>query len=90
MAEAEVLDAAVSQEGTDVSLVIIVRSATNKGRAEQLGDNFVRLAKTFSPDSSPGRSIGTGMYNYVIGVYYPNEKKLAAGAKARNATKISW
>ena len=90
MSEAEVLDAAVSQTGNDVILVLIVRSATNKNRAQQLGDSFVRLAKTFSPDSSPGRSIGTGIYSYLISVYYPNEKRVAIGGKARNADRISW
>ena len=90
MTEVEVIDAAVSQIGTDISLVLIVRPATNKRRAEQLGDNFLRLAKSLSPDSSPGRSIGEGMYNYVVGVYYPNEKRLATGAKHKNADRITW
>ena len=34
--------------------------------------------------------IGEGIYDYVVGVYYPNEKQLASGAKAKNARRITW
>ena len=86
----EVLDAATSKSGNSVSLVLIVRSATNTTRARELGDNFVRMYKGLSDDDPPGRSIGRGKYDYVIGVYYPNERPVAVGAKARGSTQISW
>ena len=86
----EVVEAAISQRGDRVSLVLIVRSATNEQRAQELGDNFVRMFKSLSPDTPPGRVIGEGMYDYVVGVYYPNEKKVASGAKAKNARRITW
>ena len=89
-ANREVVEAAISQKGDQVSLVLIVRSATNKQRAQELGDNFVRMFKSFSPDTAPGSVIGEGMYDYVVGVYYPNEKKVASGAKAKNARRITW
>ena len=86
----EVVEAAISQRGDQVSLVLIVRSATNKQRAQELGDNFVRMFKSLSPDTVPGRVIGEGIYDYLVGVYYPNEKQLASGAKAKNARRITW
>ena len=89
-ANREVVEAAISQRGDQVSLILIVRSATNKQRARELGDNFVRMFKSFSPDTAPGSVIGEGIYDYVVGIYYPNEKQLASGAKAKNARRITW
>ena len=89
-ANREVVEAAISQKGDQVSLVLIVRSATNEQRAHELGDNFVRMFKSLSPDTPPGRVIGEGIYDYLVGVYYPNEKKVASGAKAKNARRITW
>ena len=85
-----VLDAAISQRGDQMSLVLIVHSATNESSARLLGDNFVRLYKSLSDDEPPGSSIGRGKYDYLIGVYYPNEKKVAQGAKSRASDRISW
>ena len=85
-----VLDAAISQQGERVSLVLIVDPLTNESGARQLGDNFVRMFKSLSDDEPPGRSIGRGKYDYLIGVYYPNEKKVAQGAKSRASDRISW
>ena len=86
----EVVEAAISQREDRVSLVLIVQSATNEQRAQELGDNFVRLFKSLSPDTPPGSVIGEGMYDYVVSVYYPNEKKVTSGAKAKNAQRITW
>ncbi|MDE2843527.1 MAG: hypothetical protein OXN21_09110 [Chloroflexota bacterium] len=85
-----VLDAAVSERGNEVSLVLVVSAFTNEAQARQLGDNFVRLHKTFRDSGVSGRSIGTGNLDYLVGVYYPNDKKVAQGAKSRAATRISW
>ncbi len=87
---AGVRDALVTQDGDDVSLVLVVDYALNEARARQLGDNFVRLTKSLGPDDSPGGSIGTGKLNYLVGVYYPNENRVALGAKAKHASSISW
>ena len=86
----EVMDAAITQRGDQLSLVLIVFSGTSSQRAKALGDNFVRVVKSLSPDASPGRDIGKGIYDYVIGVYYPNEKRVAQGAKSRTSSRISW
>ena len=64
--------------------------STSEKYGKELGDNFVRLVKTFSPDDPPGKEIGEGIYNYIIGVYYPDESELALGAKVSYADHITW
>ena len=86
----QVLDAAVSQDGVQLSLVLVVSTGVDSQRARTLGENFVRLVKSLSPDDPPGAEIGEGIYDYLIGVYYPNEKKVAQGAKSRVARSVSW
>ena len=86
----EVRDAAVGQDGKELSLVVIVDYATSIERVKNLGDNFVRLVKTYGPEPSPGKEIGKGLFDYLIGVYYPNEKLAAMGAKASFSDHISW
>ena len=85
-----VLDAAVSQKGDSVNLVLIVVPGTSESEAERLGENAVRMTKTLSQDASPGNTIGKGMYNYLVSVYYPNERMVAQGAKVTSADRISW
>ena len=87
---ARVRDAAARLEGKTFSLVLIVDYATSEQYARVLGEDFVRLLKGLGPDDPPGREIGRGKYDYVVGVYYPNERELARGAKAKTADRISW
>ena len=37
-----------------------------------------------------GKDIGRGEYDYLIGVYYPNEDLVGMGVKARTADRITW
>ncbi len=85
-----VVDVAIKQKGRDISLVLIVDRAVSKQKAKELGDNFVRLVKSFSKDKIPGKKIGRGIYNYLVGVYYPDEVKLVIGAKVYTAEQITW
>ena len=86
----EVKDAAISQENETLSLVVIVEYGTSKVQAREMGDNFVRLVKTFTQDISPEKEIGEGIYDYIIGVYYPNQKEIATGAKSSIGGNITW
>jgi len=86
----EVQDAAIQQDGTQLSLAIIVGYATNEETAKDLGDSFVRLVKTFGPEEDPQKEIGPGLYDYLIGVYYPNKVQVAFGAKCSGCRKITW
>ena len=85
-----VLDAAVSQKGSDISLVLIVVPGTSESEAKRLGENAVRMTKSLSQDSSPGKAIGKGIYNYLVGVYYPNKRMVAQGAKVTFADRVTW
>ena len=85
-------DAAIGQDNCNLSPAIIVSPATNEAYAKELRDYFIRLTKSFAPDSPPpSKEIGKGVYDYLIGVYdvYTN-KEIAFGAKASNAHWITW
>ena len=67
--EADVIDAAITQSGRDLGLVIVVGEPVTRERAHQLGENFVRMIKTFAKNEpNPTRDIGTGTYDYLVGV----------------------
>ncbi len=85
-----VQDAAIDQEGRAISLVLVVASGTNEEHAKELGENFVRMLKSLSQDEPPSRVIGSGIYDYMIGVYDPNGESLALGVKARTTDRIRW
>jgi hypothetical protein len=86
----EVQDAAITQDGDQLSLALIVGYSTNEETAKDLGDSFVRLVKTFGPEEAPGKEIGPGLYYYLIGVYYPDGSLVAMGAKCPSCSKITW
>lgn len=86
----EVMDAAVVQRGMTLSLALVVNTGTSQQRARQLGDDFVRQAKSFSTDTSPGKTIGKGNFDYLISVVLPDKKVLASGTKAALGEAISW
>lgn len=83
-------DAALKQKGNTLSLVVVVSHGTSADRAKEIGEDFVRLVKSFSKDVSPEREVGQGVYDYLIGVYYPGQIEIATGAKASIATSIRW
>lgn len=89
----EVLDAAIIQKEEDPSLLslsLVVQYGTTEESAKELGDCFVRMTKSLSPDDPPGNEIGPGIYDYIIGVFYPNGNNIALGAKDRTARRITW
>jgi outer membrane murein-binding lipoprotein Lpp len=85
-----VQDAAITQDGKHLSLAIIVEYATNEETAKDLGDSFLRLVKTFGPEDAPQKEIGPGIYDYLVGVYYPDKTQVALGAKCSSCRKIAW
>ena len=88
--EIDVLDASISQEGEKLALAIIVLDGTSEARAKQLGENFVRLAKTFGPDDNPSQEIGRGRYDYLVGIKTIGGKTIAMGAKVDMSPRITW
>lgn len=85
-----VKSAAVVQEGRNLDLTITVDYATPEENAKELGNNFVRLLQTLGPEAMPGAVVGKGMFNYLVGVYYPSEEMLAMGTKPRTSDRITW
>ena len=86
-----VIDAAISQDGKELSLVVVINSAANEEYAKEVGDNFVRLTKSFGPEEAPRQEIGPGLYDYVIGVYSPqSDNPIVIGAKVSSARRIIW
>ena len=83
-------EASISQDGQRLSLSIVVRVETTQDNAQELGDNFVRLIKTFGPEALPGREIGSGIFDYEITVAYADGTRIAQGAKDSAGIKIAW
>ena len=55
----------ISQDGSSLSLLMIVNCATSEDAARAMGERFVRLVKQWGPDPDPTTAeIGTGEYNY--------------------------
>ncbi len=87
----EIIEAAITQKGDDLSLVLIVPANTSIKKARDLGDNFVRMVKSLSEDApEPGKKIGKGIYRYLIRVNTKQEEKIVLGAKVQTAENITW
>ena len=89
-----VIDAAITKEGRTFSLSIIVNESTNSILAKNLGENFIRQLKALIPNSiepNPMNDIGSGNYNYIVGVYGNlTKEKICIGAKASSSRNIRW
>ncbi len=85
-----VRDAGVFQDGKKVKLVIIANDAINEQYAKELCDNFVRMVKQFSEDENPGKEIGKGIYDYLVGVYTSTEEEVVIGFKSADLPHITW
>lgn len=88
----EVSSASIGQSENHLYLVVVVKPNTSLRVAKNMGDNFVRMVKTFGPDTSPGKVIGSGTYNYHIKVKVdtPTIKTIASGLKENDDTGIVW
>ena len=86
----EVLDSAIKQDDDVLSLVIVVSYRTSKSRAKNLAENFLRMVKTFGPDTNPRKDVGRGIFDYHVGAYYPNEKQVIGGFKSSSNSWITW
>ena len=88
----EVVDSSLSQndEG-DLILVLVVQFGTSEVVAKGLMEDFARLAKILGPEDPPSiEEIGRGLYDYRVGIFYPNEELIDRGAKVRESPKITW
>ena len=83
-------EALISQDGQSLSLGLVVRVETTQDNAQDLGDNFVRLVKTFGPEALPGREIGSGFFDYEITVTHADGRRIARGTKDSTSIRIDW
>ena len=83
-------EASISQDGQRLSLGLVVRVEATEDIAQELGDDFVRLVKTFGPEALPGREIGSGIFDYEITVTYADGTRIAQGAKDSTGIRIAW
>ena len=86
----EIIEATIIQRDRGLSLVLVVSDATTEHYAKHLGNNFVRMVKTFSGDNPPGPEIGVGIYDYLVEVYHPGEVVVVEGSKIRTEDRITW
>lgn len=87
---AEVRESSISQVGRQVSLLLVADQGTSPSRARQLGYSSVRIVKRIGPDDNPGRTIGRGQFDNLIGVDDASNRQIVMGAKNRLAVSISW
>ena len=83
-------EALISQDGQRLSLSLVVLVEATQDNAQELGDSFVRLVKTFGPEALPGREIGSGMFDDEITVTYADGRRIAQGAKDSTGIRIAW
>ena len=98
----EVLDAIIFQsefvrrggekapKGSQINLTIVVTQETSRNRGRGLGEAFVRTVKRVAPEPDPGETIGTGIYDYTIAVYYPELAPLDEGQKEASEEEVDW
>lgn len=91
MTNRSISELSITQDGNDMSLVMVVDCSTSLESAKIMGDRFVRLLKQFSTDLDPSTAeIGTGDYNYVVGVSCENGNSIAMGSKTSDSAQIAW
>lgn len=86
----EVRGVGYSQEGKELSLDVSVDYTTSEERAKEIGDSFVRLVKTYGPDTAPSKEIGKGILDYLVTVKYPSGEPVVIGAKVSSADHVTW
>ena len=86
----EILGAAVGQDGMELTLAVVVPYGSAEPAAKAAGDNFVRMVKSYGPESAPGEEIGTGDFDYSVTVVYPDKTVVIKGAKVSSSPRIVW
>lgn len=90
-ANREISEATISQNGSEMALVLTVGCETTEAVAQSLGNKFVRLVKQWGSDDDPSRpEIGPGDYDYKATVSCGGASAIAKGAKTCDSTSITW
>ena len=91
----EFLNATILQNGREVSLALSIDCADSEEKAKTtarfLAEELLRMIKQFGPDSDPSSTaIGTGDFDYLLGVNCADGTSIAKGVKAQNSAEIVW
>ncbi len=88
----EVVEATISQDGSNFALTLTLDcEITNEAVAKSLGGKFMRQVKIFNADPEPERNeIGTGVIDYLLGVYCGDGELLLQGSKASGSSDLTW
>lgn len=86
-------DAAISIDGDDVSMAIVLNSSTDNTNAKRLGENFARQLASFSEGAPPGNTYLGGIwdeYTLLITVTDRGGNIIVQGAKVTSSPHITW
>ena len=91
----EFIDATIQQNGREISLALDIECAESeeaaKKTARYLWTELLRIIKQFGPDSNPTPSeVGTGDFDYLVGVSCADGTTVATGVKSRDSAEIVW
>ena len=91
----EFIDATIQQSGREISLELNIECAESeeaaKKTARYIGKELLRMIKQFGPDANPTPSeVGTGDFDYLVGVSCADGTTVATGVKSRDSTEIVW
>ena len=87
----DISEVTISQDGSALSFVMIVNCATSEDAARTMGEGFVRKVKQWGPDPDPTTAeIGTGEYDYSVGISCENGTTIAKGSKTSDSSEIVW
>ena len=86
--------AAVTQKGSELSLSIIINQSISQRRAQELGDDFIRMVMSNAgrdfENAPEGKQIGASRFSYLVGIYRIDKSEVALGAKVSSAKWITW
>ncbi len=86
-----VVDAAINQTGDELSFLLIVQQSTSTAEAATLGEDFVRvLESAIGGAAAAGEEISQSDYRYLIGVYTPDQNRIAVAFKGRDQKSLDW
>ena len=86
--EPGVIDAAIHQEGEDLSLAIMAEFDTPEVRAKLLAKKFINMVMLYGPEDQLNWE--EGIFDYLVTVIYPDEQVIVQGAKVSFADHITW
>ena len=91
----ELTGATIDQNAGEIALQLSIECAASEEKAQKtaryLGEELLRSIKWSGPDSDPTISeVGTGDFDYTIGVACTDGTNMAKGLKASDSAEIVW